>query len=73
MGGPRQPFIYEAVQDDERFPAKEFDPKAVTRSSYEKKKPKAKPKGPLVSVNRHPEYVTALAPHSSDARDNCID
>ncbi|KAK5657681.1 hypothetical protein OQA88_2753 [Cercophora sp. LCS_1] len=55
MGGPRQPFIYEAVQDDERFPTNTFDPKAVTRSSYEKKKPKPKPKGPLISVNRHPD------------------
>ncbi|KAK1755981.1 hypothetical protein QBC47DRAFT_201251 [Echria macrotheca] len=55
MGGTKQPFIYEAVKDDERFPASTFDPKAVTRSSYDAKARKPKPKGPLVSVNRHPD------------------
>ena len=49
--------MYQAVKDDERFPAVNFDPKAVTRASYEPKKQKAKPDGPLVSINRHPEYV----------------
>jgi hypothetical protein len=64
MGGPKQPFMYEPVmKDDERFPTKPFDPKAVTRASYEAKKPKPKPKGPLVSFNRHPEYENAS--HSS--------
>ncbi|KAJ4300221.1 hypothetical protein N0V88_002892 [Collariella sp. IMI 366227] len=54
--GVQQPFMYEAVNRDEnRFPATTFDPKAITRASYEKKKPKPKPKGPLVSVNRHPD------------------
>jgi len=58
MGGTRQPFIYEAViNDDNRFQSTTFDPKAVTRASYEKKAPKPKPDGPLVSINRHPEYV----------------
>lgn len=62
MGGTRQPFIYEAVKDDDRFPASSFDPKAVTRSRYESKKPKKnKTKGPLISVNRHPEYVNPVA------------
>lgn len=68
MGGTRQPFIYEAVTNDERFPASTFDPKAVTRSSYESKnsrKQKTKRNGPLISVNRHPEYVDAPLPHSS--------
>lgn len=68
MGGTRQPFIYEAVTNDERFPASTFDPKAVTRSSYESKKsrkPKTNRNGPLISVNRHPEYVDAPLPHSS--------
>ncbi|KAK0645544.1 hypothetical protein B0T16DRAFT_373559 [Cercophora newfieldiana] len=55
MAGTRQPFIYEAVQDGDRFPTQPFDPKAVTRKSYEKKAPKPKPKGPLIAVNRHPD------------------
>lgn len=59
MGGSNQPYMYEPVlKDDERFPVPVFDPKAVTRASYEKKKPKPKPNGPLVSINRHPEYAT---------------
>lgn len=58
MGATRPPFMYQAVtRDDDRFPAIQFDPKAVTRASYESKKPKTKPDGPLVSFNRHPEYV----------------
>ncbi|KAK0745050.1 hypothetical protein B0T21DRAFT_326093 [Apiosordaria backusii] len=56
MGGSNQPYMYEPVlRDDERFPVPVFDPKAVTRASYEKKKPKPKPNGPLVSINRHPD------------------
>ncbi|KAM7204442.1 hypothetical protein V8F20_003558 [Naviculisporaceae sp. PSN 640] len=56
MGGVRQPFIYEAVKnDDTRFQSTTFDPKAVTRASYEKKAPKPKPEGPLVAINRHPD------------------
>lgn len=63
MGATRQPFIYEAVQtpEDERFSTSKFDPKRVTRSSYEQKAPKRKQRGPLVSVNRHPEYVSPSA------------
>jgi len=56
MGGTEPPFMYQAVKkDDERFPAASFDPKAVTRASWEPKKQKPKPNGPLVSFNRHPE------------------
>ncbi|KAM7204533.1 hypothetical protein V8F33_001497 [Rhypophila sp. PSN 637] len=56
MGGTRQPFIYEAVKnDDSRFQSTTFDPKAVTRASYEKKAPKPRPEGPLVTINRHPD------------------
>lgn len=64
MGATRQPFIYEAVQtpEDERFSTSKFDPKRVTRSSYEVKAPKRKQRGPLVSVNRHPEYVSVSIP-----------
>jgi hypothetical protein len=73
MGNTQQPFMYEAVRkDDDRFPAAPFDPKAVTRASYEKKKPKPKPDGPLVSFNRHPEYVSSTShsmPHSHSTVD----
>ncbi|KAK4099644.1 hypothetical protein N658DRAFT_498125 [Parathielavia hyrcaniae] len=56
MGRTQQPYLYDAVRrDDDRFPAAPFDPKAVTRASYERKKLKPKPNGPLVSVNRHPD------------------
>lgn len=71
MGATRQPFIYEAVKDDDRFPASTFDPKAVTRSSYEsqkRRKSKPRPNGPLISVNRHPEYVGARPSHSGRIR-----
>ncbi|EAQ87927.1 hypothetical protein CHGG_04546 [Chaetomium globosum CBS 148.51] len=58
MGGSQPPFMYQSVsRDDERFPAVKFDPKAVTRASYESKKPKPKPDGPLVSFNRHPDAL----------------
>lgn len=48
-------------QEDCRFPTKPFDPKAVTRASWEpeRKKPPKKD-GPLVSFDRHPEYVVAF-------------
>ncbi|KAK4157250.1 hypothetical protein C8A00DRAFT_29814 [Chaetomidium leptoderma] len=57
MAGTQPPFMYSAVKGDERFPAASFDPKAVTRASYESKKPKQKPDGPLVSFNRHPDAL----------------
>ena len=60
-------YSYSAVKDDDRFPTTTFDPKAVTRASWEKPKPKPKKKGPLVSVNRHPEYVSPRCiPYSRD-------
>ena len=72
MGGPRQPFMYEAVKrDDDRFPPMEFDPKAVTRASYEPKKPKPKPDGPLVSFGRHPEYATHSVPFHFNSTSQC--
>lgn len=54
----QQPFLYEAEKSNEaRFPTSTFDPKAVTRKSYAPKMPRPKQEGPLVSFNRHPEYV----------------
>ncbi len=61
MGGVDQPFLYSRDTNDARFPQTTFDPKAVTRASWESKPPKAKTKqdGPLLSLNRHPEYVAS--------------
>ncbi|GKT50227.1 uncharacterized protein ColSpa_10408 [Colletotrichum spaethianum] len=52
-----QPYLYNAVSHDRdaRFPEPKFDPKAVTRASWEPKPRKPKPEGPLVSFNRHPD------------------
>ncbi|KAK4448106.1 hypothetical protein QBC34DRAFT_119059 [Podospora aff. communis PSN243] len=63
----RQPFMYSSVQGDgdDRFPTQPFDPKAVTRSSYERKAPKPKPKGPLIAVNRHPDAHMVLTGRSN--------
>lgn len=48
-------------QEDYRFPTKPFDPKAVTRASWEPERMKPPKKdGPLLSFNRHPEYAVAL-------------
>lgn len=53
--GPQQPFLYESDKVDSRFPTSSFDPKAVTRASWEPKPKKPKQNGPLISINRHPE------------------
>ncbi|KAK7956830.1 uncharacterized protein PG986_006052 [Apiospora aurea] len=53
--GAQQPYLYDLDQRDYRFPVKEFDPKVITRQSWEVKPPKPKQEGPLVSFNRHPD------------------
>lgn len=55
---PGAPYMYSATaSEDSRFPTSTFDPKAVTRASWEPK-PKRKPQnGPLLSFNTHPEYA----------------
>lgn len=59
--GTHQPYMYSFAQgNDTRFPETKFDPKAITRASWEPKPKKPKHEGPLVSFNRHPEYVTPL-------------
>jgi hypothetical protein len=55
MAPSQAPFLYSAVHSDSRFPEPKFDPKAVTRASWEPPKPRKKPDGPLVSFNTHPE------------------
>ena len=52
------PWMYSAEpRDDPRFPTTPFDPKAVTRASWQPKPPRPKQDGPLLSFNRHPECV----------------
>ncbi|KAI0206318.1 hypothetical protein F4808DRAFT_406867 [Astrocystis sublimbata] len=53
--GPQQPYMYDAVRVDSQFPEKPFDPKAVTRASWEVKPKTPKKKGPLVTFGRHPD------------------
>ncbi|KAL7944521.1 hypothetical protein V8C42DRAFT_74924 [Trichoderma barbatum] len=60
----QQPFLYDAPRQDSRFPTATFDPRAVTRASWEPKPKKAAPKGPLVSFDLHPDYHVIL-PHRS--------
>ena len=54
-GGMQQPCMYDAVRSSRKFPEKEFDPKAITRASWEPKPRKPQKKGPLISFGRHPE------------------
>ena len=55
---PQQPFLYDAQpRENSRFPPVVFDPKAVTRASWEPKPKKPVRKGPMVSFDLHPEYV----------------
>ncbi|KAI1186228.1 hypothetical protein F5B17DRAFT_369279 [Nemania serpens] len=53
--GVQQPYMYDSARRDSNLPEKEFDPKAVTRASWEVKPKKPKKNGPLVSFNRHPD------------------
>ncbi|KAI1323006.1 hypothetical protein F5Y16DRAFT_384901 [Xylariaceae sp. FL0255] len=53
--GAQQPYLYDSGRADPRSPQKEFDPRAVTRASWEPKPKKPKKNGPLISFNRHPD------------------
>lgn len=54
--GAAQPYMYSADQrSDSRFPEAPFDPRAVTRASWEPKPKKPQQNGPFISFNRHPE------------------
>ncbi|KZL79073.1 hypothetical protein CI238_05684 [Colletotrichum incanum] len=63
-----QPYLYNAVSHDRdaRFPEPKFDPKAVTRASWEPKPRKPKPEGPLVAFNRHPDAHLVLSHRSNN-------
>ncbi|KJZ78118.1 hypothetical protein HIM_02755 [Hirsutella minnesotensis 3608] len=53
--GASQPYLCSPAKRDSRFPTTTFDPKAVTRASWEPKPRKPQPRGPLVSFNQHPD------------------
>ncbi|KAH8172656.1 hypothetical protein LIA77_06911 [Sarocladium implicatum] len=56
-----QPYMYAPEHvSSSRFPEKPFDPKAVTRASWEPKPQKPKQEGPLLSFNRHPDAHMVL-------------
>ncbi|KAK6219581.1 hypothetical protein QIS74_05083 [Colletotrichum tabaci] len=63
-----QPYLYNAVSHDRdaRFPEPRFDPKAVTRASWEPKPRKQKPEGPLIAFNRHPDAHLVLSHRSNN-------
>ncbi|KAK2006610.1 hypothetical protein LZ32DRAFT_595234 [Colletotrichum eremochloae] len=64
----QQPYLYNAVSHDRdaRFPEPKFDPKAVTRASWEPKPRIPKPEGPLVTFNRHPDAHLVLSHRSNN-------
>jgi hypothetical protein len=59
MESQKQPFLYYShytpSHQSSRFPSPTFDPKAVTRASWEPKQVKPKKAGPLISFGRHPD------------------
>ncbi|KAH8804772.1 hypothetical protein F5884DRAFT_425173 [Xylogone sp. PMI_703] len=65
MGKIEPPFLYDPVKVDPSRPQKEFDPKAVTRASFEPKQPRPKQEGPLVTFNQHPDSYMRLPTRGS--------
>ncbi|KAI1805220.1 hypothetical protein F4811DRAFT_230414 [Daldinia bambusicola] len=53
--GAQQPYLYDAERRDSRSPEKPFDPKAITRASWEPQPKRKKQKGPFFAFNRHPD------------------
>ncbi|KAF9881395.1 hypothetical protein CkaCkLH20_01545 [Colletotrichum karsti] len=62
----QRPYLYNVVDNSSRFPETKFDPKAVTRASWEPKPRKPKPNGPLVTFNRHPDAQMVLSHRSNN-------
>ncbi|PHH71656.1 hypothetical protein CDD82_6386 [Ophiocordyceps australis] len=59
MGHSSQPFMYSGLDggsgSEWRFPVAVFDPKAVTRASWQAKPAKPRARGPLISLDQHPD------------------
>ncbi|KAI1075608.1 hypothetical protein F5B20DRAFT_594986 [Whalleya microplaca] len=67
--GVQQPYLYDDDRRDSRLPDKPFEPKAITRASWEPKprSPK-KQDGPLIAFNRHPDAHEVLTPRTFNFR-----
>jgi hypothetical protein len=55
--GVEPPFMYRPVKSDKSTLSSHFDPKAVSRASFDPSPSRPKQQGPLISFNQHPEYV----------------
>jgi hypothetical protein len=60
MVGITPPYLFSPVNQQDRDPSYDFDPKAVTRASYysiasSTSTPRPKQEGPLIDFNRHPD------------------
>ncbi|KAI0009712.1 hypothetical protein F4779DRAFT_358616 [Xylariaceae sp. FL0662B] len=67
--GVQQPYMYDDNRRDSRLPEKPFEPKAITRASWEPKprSPK-KQDGPLIAFNRHPDAHVVPTPRTFNFR-----
>ncbi|TDZ22483.1 hypothetical protein Cob_v004671 [Colletotrichum orbiculare MAFF 240422] len=65
---PRQPYLYDGAGQNRtgRFPEPKFDPKAITRASWEPKDLKPQLTGPFVTFSRHPDARLVLSHRSND-------
>lgn len=64
--GASPPFMYCAERGyNTAFPTTTFDPKAVTRASWEPKPKKTAQSKPLISFNRHPDAHALLLSHQN--------
>ncbi|KAI1481446.1 hypothetical protein F4774DRAFT_32127 [Daldinia eschscholtzii] len=63
--GAQQPYMYDAERRDSRFPEKPFDPKAITRASWEPQPKRKKQKGPFIAFGRHPDAHAVLTGRTS--------
>ncbi|KAI2619963.1 hypothetical protein GGR54DRAFT_639727 [Hypoxylon sp. NC1633] len=66
--GAQQPYLYDSDRRDSRSPDKPFDPKAVTRASWEPKPKKQKQDGPLIAFGRHPDALQVPTGRTSHFR-----
>ena len=62
MGRSSPPFLYDrpSTYTFQGPTERGFNPRAVTQASQTPASPKAQPKGPLITFNRHPDTVYAL-------------
>ncbi|TVY62858.1 hypothetical protein LSUE1_G006419, partial [Lachnellula suecica] len=71
--GVNPPFLYnpvnsEGARHESRSPYREFDPKAVSRASFQSRAPRPKQDGPLINFNQHPDSYLILPYGKTDAK-----